>query len=623
MVSAYICSPDADVTIMYSLRLMALVTGAVYLAWRLVFTWEGAHPVMFFLLLAAEAFGFLRVLMETSMFGEPRPEVRTPDKTLAPDGDVIVVVTDEPTSEVRAAVLSARLISGYHNLRIVDRDDRPDVAQLAKRLGLRRIVGGFGADLGELIDKAMDECTSLFSLLMPADVVVLPDILEVAAGAFDDPEIAVVACRVENANAVHVVDYGGYGEHRRRDELMLGKLDDEGALPWWPGMAVLRRSAIREIDGMSRGRQGVTLSTGVRLQAAGWRIADVPVIVARRLAPWNDDRHLHRWARDLHERLSVLVDDEAPHRNEHATRLRRRVYRSADLFVGRSIQRLVLIGLLFAVLFSSSVPLVADPIVLLGLWGAWQLSSLLYRRAAQRPIGFSGWMSNDLRLLATDLHVAVRALPGRPLDMDLVDPAPGRRTRRVFLAVLQVSLALSLVLFGTGMVRPPHGDFVTLAALSVGAWLWVMTVQAGSALKLHQLRQNFRSFDELEVLAADGNLAIVGMSPFGLDVVSPTPLNVGQNVRIAFALPQVDGSSLRFECPTTVRRISRNGNRQIAYLRFAQLSDAEVDQITEYCAVVAGVSELRDRVEGESVPVVPLVGSVVKPRAGVSMVADV
>lgn len=150
---------------------------------------------MFFLLLAAEAFGFLRLLIETSLLGEPRALVRTPEKTMAPDGDVIVIVTDEPTSEVRAAVLSARLISGYNNLRIVDRDNRPDVAELAGRLGLTRIAGGFEADLGGLIDRAMDECTSLFSLLMPADVVVLPDILEVTASAFEDPEVAVVSCR--------------------------------------------------------------------------------------------------------------------------------------------------------------------------------------------------------------------------------------------------------------------------------------------------------------------------------------------------------------------------------------------------------------------------------------------
>ena len=58
---------------MSSLRLMALATGVVYLSWRLLFTWQGAHTVMFFLLISAEAFGFLRLFMETSMFGPPRP----------------------------------------------------------------------------------------------------------------------------------------------------------------------------------------------------------------------------------------------------------------------------------------------------------------------------------------------------------------------------------------------------------------------------------------------------------------------------------------------------------------------------------------------------------------------
>ncbi|MEZ5167799.1 MAG: hypothetical protein R2695_15425 [Acidimicrobiales bacterium] len=71
-------------------------------------------------------------------------------------------------------MLSARLISGYNDLRIIDRDDRPDVAALAARLGLTRIAGAPGGDLGELIDQAMEDCTSLFALLMPADIVVMP-----------------------------------------------------------------------------------------------------------------------------------------------------------------------------------------------------------------------------------------------------------------------------------------------------------------------------------------------------------------------------------------------------------------------------------------------------------------
>lgn len=604
------------------LRISAIVTGVVYLAWRLVFTSDGANPVMFFLLLAAEAFGFLRLHMEMSLLGDPRPDDRSPEKTMAPDADVIVIVTDEPASEVRAAVLSARLIQGYTNLRIVDRDDRPDVAGLANRLGLTRIVGGFGADLGELIDRAMDECTSLYSLVMPADLVVMPDILEVSAVAFDDSEVGVVVSRVQNTNAASAIDYGGYGEHRRRDELMVAKLSDEGALPWWPGMAVVRRSAIREIGGMSSGREGVTMSTGVRLQAAGWRIVDVPVKVARRLAPWNDDRHLHRWARDLHERLMVLVDRDAPRRNEHATRLSRRVLRAADLHVGRSIQRLVLIGVLFTVLYTSSLPLVADPALLLLLWGAWQTSSLLYRRAAQESIGFQAWMSNDLRLLATDLAVARRALPGKPLGIELVDRAPGARPRRIFLLALQATLAVTLLVFGMGILRPSHGNFATLAALGLGTWLWVMALQARSALKLRQVRQNFRTFDELKVLASDSRMGVIGVSPFGVDVVSTKAMKVGENVRIAFALPQANGSTVRFDCPTAVRRSSRDGNHHVAYLRFAQLSDAEVDQITEYCSVVAGVHELRDVKPGDRPTPTPLAEVVVQPRAEPIGVAD-
>lgn len=607
---------------MGSYRLAAFATGVVYLTWRVVFTWQGANPVLFFLLLAAEAFGFLRLHMETSLLGPLRSPTRRPRKALRPNGDVIVIVTDEPDSEVRAAVLSARLIHGYKNLRIVDRDDRPDVAALAARLGLARVAGTAGADLGQLIDVALSQCTSLYTLLMPADLVVMPDILEVTAVAFEDDEVGVVTCRVENTNAMHAADFGGYGEHLRRDELMRSTLDDDGVLPWWPGMAVVRRSAVSQIDGMSRGRQGVGLATGVRLQAAGWRITDVPVVVGRRLAPWSDDRQLHRWARDLHERLSLLVDSEAPTRNPHSTRLSRRAYRLADLDVGRSIQRLVLIGVLFTVLYTSSLPLVADPIVLVGFWGAWMASSVLYRRAAQQPVGFVPWFSNDLRLLATDLVVAMRALPGKPLGIDLVDAAPGRLLRRVLLVGLEISLPLTLAAIATGTLRPTHGDFATFVALIAAGWLWAVAYVARSGLKVRQMRQNFRATDMLKVLDSETKLGILGVSPFGLDVVSDQTLRIGQKMRIAFALPQANGTFLRFECPTAVRRASFDRPHQLAYLRFAHLSDAEVDQITEYCAVVAGQHSLRDMPEIEPRLVAPIAGSIVQPRADQLEVAE-
>ena len=133
-------------------------------------------------------------------------------------------------------------------------------------------------------------------------------------------------------------------------------------------------------------------------------------------------------------------------------------------------------------------------------------------------------------------------------------------------------------------------------------------------LKLRQVRQNFRASDELKVLASDGRMGVIGVSPFGFDVVSSKPMKVGDTVRIAFELPQVDGSSVRFDCPTAVRRSSRDGKHHVAYLRFAQMSDAEVDRVTEYCSVVAGHHALRDSAADEA-PVAPLAEVVVQPRA--------
>lgn len=587
-------SVAADERTTNGLRLAALVTGLIYLGWRLVFTFSGANPVMFFLLVAAEAFGMLRLWMEVSLIGDPRPAERKPKICDAPNADVVVIVTDEPTSDVRAAVLSAQLTRGSGKLIIADRDNRPEVAELARRLEVERVIGSLDGDLGELIDIALSRCPSLYTLLMPADFVVLPDVLEATSGAFDDPDVGVVLCRIENTNAANAVDFGGYGEHHLRDTLMLGKAHDRGVLPWWSDMAVVRKAAIEAIGGMAHAGPGVTMSTGLRLQAHGWRVTDVPVVVARRLAPWSDDHHLHRWARDLYEHLAVLVDSDAPRKNEHSTRLSRRGYRSAGIQVGRSIQRIVLVGILFTTMFTSSLPLVANPIVLIVLWGAWMGSSVALRYDATRPVGFTAWIINDLLLLTTNVAVAWRALSGRPLQSRLTEPAPGRQARRIFLMVLQVGLSGALLAFSTGTLRTPHGDFATLVMFGMSVWLIVMVSQANMVPGLRQIRQDFRTFESLEVLASKSRMGVIGVSPFGIDVVSAASLEVGTRIRLAFGLPQTDGELARIEVSTRVKRSSPEGTHHVSYLAFALLTDDQTDRIIEYCSVVAGMRALRD-----------------------------
>ena len=234
-----------------------------------------------------------------------------------------------------------------------------------------------------------------------------------------------------------------------------------------------------------------------------------------------------------------------------------------------------------------------DPLILVPLFGAWQLSSFALRRRAYGS-AFVPWMSNDFRLLATNLTVAWKALPGKPLDSELVDPAPGRKARTALLIGLQIALGLAIGVFVTGVLRPAHGNFVTFVTLGLSAWLWVMVLQARSALKLRQVRQNFRTFEELEVYASEGRLGVIGVSPFGLDVVSSKPLKENAKLRLAFGLPQPDGQSVRLEVSTKVHRSARQGSHNVAYLRFSQLDDEQMDRITEYVAVMAGHRLLRD-----------------------------
>ena len=333
------------------------------------------------------------------------------------------------------------------------------------------------------------------------------------------------------------------------------------------------------------------------MQAEGWRIVDVPVMVARRLAPWNDDRHLHRWARVLHERIGVLVDDEAPRRNPYATRTSRRVYRLADLYVARSIQRLTLIAVLLATMYTSALPMTADPYLLVPLWLGWQGMSLAARWVALRPVGFAPWIVNDLRLLTTSLVVAWRAMRRAPLGNDLAEPAPGRRARTALLVGLQVVFGFTVVVFATGLARPAHGDFATLVTLGLAAWMLAVTVKARAGLWDRQVRQSYRTFEELEVDTTAGHLGVIGVSPFGLDVVSAKKLKLNARVRIEFGLPQLDGSVAPIEVSTVVMRSACDGDHAIAYLRFHQLDDQRMDRITEYVAAVAGHRALRDGVE--------------------------
>ncbi|MFQ5558386.1 MAG: glycosyltransferase, partial [Acidimicrobiales bacterium] len=587
---------------MRALRATALAVAIGYLVWRAGFTGSGANPVLFVTLLVAEALGVARLAVELWMLGPEAPGAEGPlvpgetsddEASELPGCDVVVVVTDEPTSEVRAAVLAARAVAGAVRVVVVDRTSRRDVAELTERLGLTRLNCGDDGDVGELSTAALRCGSAPFVLIVPADMVVLPDVIAVTASAFSDPRVGVVVGRVEATNAAHAVDHGGYGEQAIRDQLITPHLSRVGALPWWHGVSVARRQALAEVGGFVAGRHRMMLATGLRLQVGGWQMVDVPVLVARRLAAWTEGRQLHRWSRDLHERLHLLRRRDVSWTSPRITPEMRVAYGSALVPVLRGVQRLALIGVLAVSLAGLGLP-VAGPVAPLAVfWGARMALGLAARRRATRSVGFTPWITTDLNLMTTDLAVASRALRRRPLTADLMDDPPGLGARGRLLAFVQIGLGVEVALLASGTLRAPYGGAAMIGMLGGAAWFVASAFDARALLRMRQRRQGFRAEERLPVLAGDSDIWVVGVSPLGVDVVSGRPLRVGAIHRLVFGLPQAGGSRVSFSATTEVRRRSRHGDRHVGYLRFAHITDEEMDQIIEYCAVVAGQRAIR------------------------------
>lgn len=579
---------------MKALRVVSLLVGLTYLCWRAVFTWEDTNLALFVALLIAEAYGIMRSAIELSLMrgARPDPPLGGGDETIS--ADVVVLALDEPASEIRAALLSARAVHGRAQVTLVDRDGRPELAELAQRLEIALVSGSARADVGSLLTKAASRGFASRVVMLPGDVVVMPDVTALSEPYLDDPEVAVVVGQIEATNAAQESDYDGYGQNRVRDHVIAPRLDADHARPWWSGVSVIRREALEEIGGFASGRRNVTLATGLRFQVGGWRIADNRVVIARRLASWTDDRHLHRWARDLHERLELLRRQDVSWSSTRITPRMRLAYWSALIDGTRAIQRLLLMAVLLATLAGVGLPIAGSGAVIFGAW-AGQMGLRLFARAiAQRPTRFRPWILADIRLLTTELVVGWRVLRGQRMDEELHDPAPGQRFRRLFLWSVHAAMTVGIVTNGFGLRRNSYGDLAMAAMIAAAAWLAMVVFQAKSSIRFSQMRQSYRAVEELDVLNSVSGLAVVGVSPLGIDVVSKRKMEVGDRLRLAFSLPGADGSTTRLETATVVRRSARDGKRYVAYLRFALITDDEMDHVIEYCAVVAGHREIRD-----------------------------
>lgn len=180
------------------LILMNVILGTRYIMWRSFYSVNWALWPLGVALLSAELFSYT----DSLLFGmnmwrvryRPPPPPPLPDLTV----DVYITTYNEPVELVAETAIAARDITYPHRTWVLDDGNRPEMRRVAEEIGVGYLVRHSvwegkdrHAKAGNLIN-AMYQTTGEFMLILDADQVPRPQILDRILGYFRDPNVAFV-----------------------------------------------------------------------------------------------------------------------------------------------------------------------------------------------------------------------------------------------------------------------------------------------------------------------------------------------------------------------------------------------------------------------------------------------
>lgn len=288
----------------------AVVVGAAYLAWRAAFTiawddWWVSIPL--FLL---ELHAYLSLLLFVPVTWDldairPRRKVTRPESRVA----VLIPTYNESADILLPAIAAAIAIRLPHETWVLDDGNRPAIEQLAGELGAKYVARTehSHAKAGN-INNVLPMLDVDLVVILDADHVAEPDLLENTLGYFDDPRVALVQTPQQFYN-LGTFEYFG----PRNEQDVFYRILQPGRNRWnaafWCGTGgIVRLSALREIGGLATESITEDIHTTIRLHRAGWKTVYHNEPLARGLAAATADEYLgqrYRWGTGAMQVLQV------------------------------------------------------------------------------------------------------------------------------------------------------------------------------------------------------------------------------------------------------------------------------------------------------------------------------
>ena len=593
-----------------SVAMLALVWGAVYLGWRAIDTWERTEPALFLLLYACELFGWM-MLVSFCFLAWRIPPPKRPPIGRRHSVDVLVCTYDEGLDVLEATLLGCAGITYPHVTWVLDDGRREPVRALAERTGARYLTRDDNrhAKAGN-INHALEIVDAELLLVLYADHVPQPDILDATVGYFDDPKMAVVQTPHDfgNHDSFQHFETGRHDQSMFFEVILPGK-DRHNSVFWCGSAAVIRREALLEVGGVATETIAEDFHTTIKLHARGWRSRYHGETLVQGLAPHDLSSYLlqrDRWARG---NLAVFRTAENPLRTPNLSPAQRLSYASSLLAYFVPLQRLGLLTVLTVMLLSGQLPMHATLSGFLIFWLPWiaidlAASTLLCRGRATLWDGTYSLLLT-LEIFARAARVVIAPTPStfKVTPKDGIDDGGWRAIRQLHMVVgIGVVLLSALVLRGLaagGVVPLPHlGGPPFVIGMALGVWeLALVTAALGKVSRRRQLRRHYRTPTDMGGFVDDTMVRIVDLTPTGAGLLSPRSLEIGKLVDLVADLPKVDGGTRPVRLHLTVASCHFDHQPTHGWRiggTVAPVGEHDRQALVEYCHVVAARSRLTE-----------------------------
>jgi cellulose synthase (UDP-forming) len=358
---------------------LALVLGVRYLVWRVDSTMSDVWLPLTLALFAGELYALFSLAGFTFTTWRLRPVGRTPARRL-PSVDVFVPTYDEDVQVLRSTLIGCAALD-YPDFEIWVLDDgrRPWVKDLAGELGARYLTRdkNHHAKAGN-INAALPRTSGELILILDADHVPQPQMLQVVIGHFEDDRLAYVQTPHEfyNRDSVQHVERDDHDQSMFFHVIQPGR-DHHGAAFWCGTGAVIRRSALEEVGGLATDTITEDFHTSLRIHRSGWRSRFHNEALVYGIAPHNLEQFLlqrHRWAAG---NLAVLRTADSPLTAAGLTWRQRLCYGIGLAEVLTALQRALLIVVLAVTVGWGRLPVHATASHFLVEFLPWAVSSTL------------------------------------------------------------------------------------------------------------------------------------------------------------------------------------------------------------------------------------------------------